>query len=82
MQQSRRESLSYASEPRRLEGSFRVEPSRLLNYLAFKTEFSHASLPSVYFLSLVHHPSGISGFIAEWGAGSNFIGACIRVDLR
>jgi hypothetical protein len=76
------EGLSYASERPRLEGSFRVEPTRFLNYLAFEAEFSHASLPGVYFVPRIHHRSGIFGLIAERESGSNFIGAGIRVDLR
>lgn len=76
------EGLSYASERPRLEGSFRVEPTRFLNYLAFEAEFSHASLPGVYFVPRIHHRSGIFGVIAERESGSNFIGAGIRVDLR
>ena len=76
------EGLSYASERPRLEGSFRVEPSRFLNYLAFEAEFSHASLPGVYFVPKIHHRSGIFGLIAPRESGSNFIGAGIRVDLR
>lgn len=76
------EGLSYASERPRLEGSFRVEPSRFLNYLAFEAEFSHASLPGVYFVPKIHHRSGVFGLIAERESGSNFIGAGIRVDLR
>ena len=76
------EGLSYASERPRLEGSFRVEPTRFLNYLAFEAEFSHASLPGVYFVPRVHHRSGVFGLFAEKGSGSNFIGAGIRVDLR
>jgi len=76
------EGLSYASERPRLEGSFRVEPSRFLNYLAFEAEFSHASLPGVYFVPRIHHRSGIFGLIAERESGSNFIGAGIRIDLR
>lgn len=76
------EGLSYASERPRLEGSFRVEPSRFLNYLALEAEFSHASLPGVYFVPRIHHRSGIFGVIAPRESGSNFIGAGIRVDLR
>jgi len=76
------EGLSYASERPNLEGSFRVEPTRFLNYLAFEAEFSHASLPGVYFVPRVHHRSGIFGLIAPKESGSNFIGAGIRVDLR
>ena len=76
------EGLSYASERPGLEGSFRVEPSRFLNYLAFEAEFSHVSLPGVYFVPRIHHRSGIFGLIAERESGSNFIGAGIRVDLR
>jgi hypothetical protein len=76
------EGLSYASERPRLEGSFRVEPSRFLNYLAFEAEFSHASLPGVSFVPRIHHRSGIFGLVAERESGSNFIGAGIRVDLR
>ncbi|NBJ10783.1 hypothetical protein [Microvirga arsenatis] len=76
------EGLSYASERPRLEGSFRVERSRFLNYLAFEAEFSHASLPGVYFVPRIHHRSGIFGLVAERESGSNFIGAGIRVDLR
>jgi hypothetical protein len=76
------EGLSYALERPRLEGSDRVEPSRFLNYLAFEAEFSHASLPGVYFVPKIHHRSGIFGLIAERESGSNFIGAGIRVDLR
>lgn len=76
------EGFSYASERPRLEGSFRVEPSRFLNYLAFEAEFSHSSLPGVYFVPRIHHRSGIFGVIAERESGSNFIGAGIRVDLR
>ena len=76
------EGLSYASERPRLEGSDRVEPSRFLNYLAFEAEFSHASLPGVYFVPKIHHRSGIFGLIAPRESGSNFIGAGIRVDLR
>jgi len=76
------EGLSYASERPRLEGSVRVEPSRFLNYLAFEAEFSHASLPGVYFVPRIHHRSGVFGLIAERESGSNFIGAGIRVDLR
>jgi hypothetical protein len=76
------EGLSYASERPNLEGSFRVEPTRFLNYLAFEAEFSHASLPGVYFVPRVHHRSGVFGLFAQKGSGSNFIGAGIRVDLR
>lgn len=76
------EGFSYTSEPPRLEGSFRVEPSRFLNYLAFEAEFSHTSLPGVYFVPRIHHRSGVFGLIAEKESGSNFIGAGIRVDLR
>jgi hypothetical protein len=76
------EGLSYASERPALEGSFRVEPTRFLNYLAFEAEFSHTSLPGVYFVPRVHHRSGIFGLIAPKESGSNFIGAGIRVDLR
>src|SRR5215212_110214 len=68
------EGLSYTSEPPRLEGSFRVEPSRLLNYLAFEAEFSHASLPGVSFVPRIHHRSGVFGVIAERESGSNFTG--------
>ena len=75
------EGLSYASERPRLEGSVRVEPSRFLNYLAFEAEFSHASLPGVYFVPKIHHRSGVFGLIAPRESGSNFIGAGIRVDL-
>jgi hypothetical protein len=76
------EGLSYASERPRLEGSFRVEPTRFLNYLAVEAEFSHASLPGVYFVPKIHHRSGIFGLIAPKESGSNFIGAGLRVDLR
>jgi hypothetical protein len=76
------EGLSYASERPNLEGSLRVEPSRFLNYLAVEAEFSHASLPGVYFVPKIHHRSGIFGLIAPRESGSNFIGAGIRVDLR
>ena len=76
------EGLSYASERPNLEGSFRVEPSRLLNYLAFEAEFSHASLPGVFFVPRIHHRSGIFGVIAPKESGSNFTGAGIRIDLR
>ncbi|KLK90340.1 hypothetical protein AA309_26100 [Microvirga vignae] len=76
------EGLSYASEPPGLEGSDRVEPVRLLNYLAFEAEFSHSSLPGVYFVPRIHHRSGVFGLFADKGSGSNFIGAGIRVDLR
>jgi hypothetical protein len=76
------EGLSYASERPNLEGSLRVEPSRFLNYLALEAEFSHASLPGVYFVPKIHHRSGIFGLIAPRESGSNFIGAGIRVDLR
>lgn len=76
------EGLSYASERPRLEGSFRVEPTRFLNYLAFEAEFSHSSLPGVYFVPRIHHRSGIFGLIAERESGSNFIGAGIRMNLR
>jgi hypothetical protein len=76
-----REGLSYASERPRLEGSFRVEPTRFLNYLAFEAEFSHASLPGVYFVPRIHHRSGVFGVIAPKESGSNFIGAGLRIDL-
>lgn len=76
------EGFSYASAPPRLEGSFRVEPSRFLNYLAFEIEFSHASLPGVYFVPRIHHRSGVFGLVAPKESGSNFIGAGIRIDLR
>ena len=75
------EGLSYASERPRLEGSFRVEPTRFLNYLAFEAEFSHPSLPGVSFVSRIHHRSGIFGVIAPKESGSNFIGAGLRVSL-
>jgi hypothetical protein len=75
------EGLSYASERPRLEGSFRVEPTRFLNYLAFEAEFSHASLPGVYFVPRIHHRSGVFGVIAPKESGSNFIGAGLRIDL-
>jgi hypothetical protein len=76
------EGLSYASSRPRLEGSFRVEPSQLLNYLAFEAEFSHSSLPGVAFVPRIHHRSGVFGLIAERESGSNFIGAGLRVDFR
>lgn len=76
------EGLSYASERLRLEGSFRVEPSRSLNDLAFEAESSPGSLPGVYFLPRIHHCSGIFGLVAERESGSNVIGAGIRMDLR
>jgi hypothetical protein len=76
------EGLSYASERPRLEGSFRVEPTRFLNYLAFEAEFAHPSLPGVYFVTRIHHRSGIFGVVAPRESGSNFIGAGIRIDLR
>ena len=76
------EGLSLASERPRLEGGDRIEPTRLLNYLAFEAEFSHSSLPGVYFVPRIHHRSGVFGLFAEKGSGSNFIGAGIRVDLR
>ncbi len=76
------EGLSYASERPRLEGNERLEPTRLLNYLAFEAEFSHSSLPGVYFVPRVHHRSGVFGLFADKGSGSNFIGAGIRMDLR
>ena len=76
------EGLSYASEGPRLEGSFRVEPSRLLNYLALEAEFSHASLPGVYLVPRIHHRSGIFGVIAPRTSGSNFIGVAVRLDLQ
>jgi len=76
------EGFSYASSRPRLEGSFRVEPSQLLNYLAFEAEFSHSSLPGVAFVPRIHHRSGVFGLIAERESGSNFIGAGLRVDFR
>jgi hypothetical protein len=76
------EGFSYASERPRFEGSFRVEPSRFLNYLAFEAEFSHASMPGVHFVSRIHHRSGVFGLVAPKESGSNFIGAGIRIDLR
>ena len=76
------EGLSYASERPNLEGSFRVEPSRLLNYLAFEAEFSHASLPGVSLVPRIHHRSGIFGLIAPRESGSNYIGVGLRVDLQ
>ena len=76
------EGLSYGSERPRLEGSFRVEPSRSLNDLAFEAESSPGSLPGVYFLPRIHHRSGIFGLVAERESGSNVIGAGIRMDLR
>ncbi|HZH53334.1 MAG TPA: hypothetical protein VEZ16_15820 [Microvirga sp.] len=76
------EGVSYASERPRLEGSFRVEPARFLNYLVFEAEFSHSSLPGVYFVPRLHHRSGIFGVIAPKESGSNFIGAGLRIDLR
>jgi len=76
------EGLSLASERPRLEGGNGVEPTRFLNYLAFEAEFSHASLPGVYFVPRIHHRSGVFGLFAEKGSGSNFVGAGIRVDLR
>jgi hypothetical protein len=75
------EGLSYATERPRLEGSFRAEPSRFLNYLAVEAEFSHASLPGVYLVPRIHHRSGIFGVIAPRTSGSNFIGLGLRVDL-
>jgi hypothetical protein len=76
------EGLSYASERPSLEGNPNLEPTRLLNYLAFEAEFSHSSLPGVYFVPRIHHRSGVFGLFADKGSGSNFIGAGIRVDLR
>jgi hypothetical protein len=76
------EGLSYASERPNLEGNERLEPTRLLNYLAFEAQFSHSSLPGVYFVPRIHHRSGVFGLFADKGSGSNFIGAGIRVDLR
>lgn len=76
------EGLSYASTPPRLEGSFRVEPSRLLNYLAFEAEFSHSSLPGVYLAPRIHHRSGVFGLIAPRESGSNYIGVGLRIDLQ
>lgn len=76
------EGFSYASERPRLEGSFRVEPSRFLNYLAFEAEFSHSSLPGVHFVSRIHHRSGVFGLVAPQESGSNYIGVGLRIDLR
>ena len=76
------EGLSYASERPSLEGSFRAEPSRFLNYLAVEAEFSHASLPGVYVVPRIHHRSGVFGLIAPRGSGSNFIGVGLRIDLQ
>jgi hypothetical protein len=76
------EGLSYANEPPPLEGSFEVEPSRFLNYLAVEAEFSHASLPGVSLVPRIHHRSGIFGVIAPRTSGSNFVGVGLRVDLR
>ncbi len=76
------EGLSYASERPRLEGNPELEPTRLLNYLAFEAEFSHSSWPGVSFVPRIHHRSGVFGLFADKGSGSNFIGAGIRVDLR
>lgn len=76
------EGLSYSSSPPALEGSFRVEPSRLLNYLSFEAEFSHASLPGVYVVPRIHHRSGVFGLIAPKESGSNYIGVGLRLDLR
>ena len=76
------EGLSYASEPPALEGSFRVEPSRFLNYLAVEAEFSHASLPGVYVVPRIHHRSGVFRLIAPRTSGSNFVGLGLRVDLQ
>jgi hypothetical protein len=76
------EGLSYASERPQLEGSFRVEPSRLLNYLAVEAEFSHASVPGIHIVPRIHHRSGIFGVIAPRTSGSNFIGVAVRLDLQ
>ncbi|WP_230531241.1 hypothetical protein [Microvirga roseola] len=76
------EGLSYSSEPPNLEGSFRVEPSRLLNYLSFEADFTHASLPGVSIVPRIHHRSGIFGVIAPRESGSNYIGVGLRVDFR
>lgn len=76
------EGLSVASERPRFEGAVDVRPSRVLNYLAFEAEFSHASAPGVSFVTRLHHRSGVFGLIAPKKSGSNFIGVGIRIDLR
>ncbi len=76
------EGLSVASERPRFEGAVDVRPSRVLNYLAFEAEFSHASAPGVSFITRLHHRSGVFGLIAPKKSGSNFIGVGIRIDLR
>ncbi len=77
------EGLSYALSRPAYEGTEKGEtPHKFLNYLAFEAEFSHPSWPGISIVPRLHHRSGIFGFIAPQGAGSNFVGVGLRFRLQ
>jgi hypothetical protein len=76
------EGMSYAFDTPAIEGHGKVKAHRLLNYLSFETEITHASLPGWSLVPRLHHRSGIWGLIAPKYAGSNYVGLGVRYDFR
>jgi hypothetical protein len=74
--------LSYAFGTPHLEGVRRDrEVQRLMSYLAFELEVSHAALPNLSLVPRLHHRSGAYGLVGPRGDGANYIGLGLRFDI-
>lgn len=75
--------LSYTLKMPHLE-SVRTDRTaqKLLAYLSFELELTHAALPAVQFVPRLHHRSGMFGLIGPKGDGSNYVGLGLRTRLR
>lgn len=74
--------LSYAFGTPHKEGVRRDrEVQRLMSYLAFELEVSHAALPNLSLVPRLHHRSGAYGLIGPRGDGANYIGLGLRFDI-
>ena len=74
--------LSYAFGTPHKEGMRRDrEVQRLMSYLSFELELSHAALPNLSLVPRLHHRSGAYGLVGPRGDGANYIGLGLRFDL-
>jgi hypothetical protein len=74
--------LSYAFGTPHLEGVRRDrEVQRLMSYLSFEAEVSHAALPNLSLVPRLHHRSGAYGLVGPRGDGANYIGLGLRFDI-
>lgn len=54
---------------------------KLLVYLGFEMEITHASMPNVSIVPRLHHRSGMYGMVGPRGDGSNYIGLGLRFKI-